>query len=205
MSTAKDLTRLEDLTPDPHNANVGTLRGDQLLNKSMDEYGAGRSILADKHGVIIAGGKTFEAAVERGLPIRVVRTDGSTLVVVQRTDLDLDDKRARVLAYLDNRVSEVGLEWDRDQIEKDLARGVQFGGMFSQQELDDVLKSSEVLFSNHILRFDTKEQFEQWERLEAHITKTYAHLPGADFGDGVSVHRVDGWVTDQLKRLSDEL
>jgi DNA modification methylase len=42
----------------------------------------------------------------------VVPTDGSKLVVVQRTDLDLNDKKARQLAVADNRAAELGLDWD---------------------------------------------------------------------------------------------
>ncbi|MGA3370686.1 MAG: hypothetical protein ABSC48_02880 [Terracidiphilus sp.] len=42
----------------------------------------------------------------------VVQTDGSQLVAVQRTDLSIDDLKARGLAVADNRSSEVGLEWD---------------------------------------------------------------------------------------------
>ena len=40
---------LKSLKPDPKNANVGTERGSALLEKSLREYGAGRSILLDNH------------------------------------------------------------------------------------------------------------------------------------------------------------
>jgi hypothetical protein len=48
-----------------------------------------------------------------------VETDGSELVVVKRTDLDLyseTDKRARQLAYADNKIAEVDLAWKPEQI-----------------------------------------------------------------------------------------
>jgi hypothetical protein len=50
---------IRDLTPDPRNANKGSERGTGMLEHSLRSYGAGRSILADKHGVIIAGNKTL--------------------------------------------------------------------------------------------------------------------------------------------------
>ncbi len=103
---------IKDLKPDPKNANKGTDRGRKAVAESLAKYGAGRSILADKHGRIVAGNKTFEAASKNGGRIRVVETDGEELVVVQRTDLDLDSKKGRELAIADNRSSEVGLEWD---------------------------------------------------------------------------------------------
>lgn len=101
------------ITPDPKNANKGTQRGRGLLEKSLREYGAGRSVLADKHGTLIAGNKTHEVATEIGLPVRIIQTDGNELVVVQRTDLDLaTDKAATELGIADNRVGEASLSWD---------------------------------------------------------------------------------------------
>lgn len=108
------------LKPDRQNANKGTQHGRGLLEKSLRKFGAGRSILADKDGNIIAGNKTLDAAAEIGLPVRVVETDGHELVVVKRTDLDLySDKAARQLAYADNKVAELDLEWDEEQIAAD--------------------------------------------------------------------------------------
>ena len=103
----------QDLTLDPKNANLGTARGRAMLAKSLETYGAGRSIVTDKHSTILAGNKTAEAARRAGLPITIVETTGEELVVVRRTDLDLDtDAAARELAYADNRVAEVDLQWD---------------------------------------------------------------------------------------------
>ena len=54
--------KLSSLTPDSRNANKGTARGRKLVRESLKRYGAGRSILLDKNGAIIAGTKTAEAA-----------------------------------------------------------------------------------------------------------------------------------------------
>jgi DNA modification methylase len=110
------------LTPDRENANEGTQRGRGLLEKSLRQLGAGRSILTDKDGNVIAGNKTLETAADIDLPVRIIETDGNELVVVKRTDLDLyseTDKRARQLAYADNKISEVDLAWKPDQIAVD--------------------------------------------------------------------------------------
>ncbi|MBI2758782.1 MAG: hypothetical protein HYX49_08900 [Chloroflexi bacterium] len=96
------------LKQDSHNANKGTDRGRELLKHSLQELGAGRSILADKNGNIIAGNKTFEQASALGLKMREIETNGDELVVVKRNDLDLyDGNKARELAYADNRVAEL--------------------------------------------------------------------------------------------------
>jgi site-specific DNA-methyltransferase (adenine-specific) len=134
--------KITDYTPDPSNANRGTERGLRLLDDSIGEVGLGRSIVVDKHGTIIGGNKTAERAVDRGFEDAIeVETDGQQLVVVKRTDLDLSDgdDRARRLAYLDNRVAELDLDWQPEQLLADLESGVDLSGMFSDRELEELL------------------------------------------------------------------
>lgn len=135
------VTSLPALRPDAHNANRGTERGRAMVEASLRRYGAGRSILVDRNGRIIAGNTTHEAAVDIGLTDAVVvKTDGRKLVVVQRTDLDLDDPTARALAIADNRTSEVGLSWDAGVLAELTADGtVDLSGLFSHAELADLL------------------------------------------------------------------
>ena len=76
---------------------------------------------------MIAGNKTIEAAVAAGMKsIAVIETDGSSLVAVQRGDLDLKkDQKARELAITANRVSEIDLSWDPailDELDVDLTK-----------------------------------------------------------------------------------
>ena len=64
------------IMPDRDNANAGTQRGRGLLEKSLRKLGAGRSILVDADGNVVAGNKTLEIAAQIDLPVRVVETDG---------------------------------------------------------------------------------------------------------------------------------
>ena len=133
--------KISDLKPDPRNANKGTQRGLRLLDDSLRELGAGRSILVDREGRIIAGNKTAERAADIGLEdVVVVETDGTKLVAVKRTDLDLEngDGRARRLAYYDNRVGELDLDWDVEAIGADLADGLDLSGLWEGYELEEV-------------------------------------------------------------------
>ncbi len=66
VTRIRDLT---DLTPDVRNANRGTARGRQLLGASLRAYGAGRSILVDRAGRVIAGNKTLAEARAHGIPV----------------------------------------------------------------------------------------------------------------------------------------
>lgn len=112
--------RVEDFQQDPRNANQGTELGQNLLEESLTQLGAGRSVLLDKNGYLIAGNKTTRTAGDIGMQDAIiVRTDGKTLVAVQRTDLDLStDPRATRLALLDNRVAEMDLKWDPDVLKQ---------------------------------------------------------------------------------------
>jgi len=137
----KSIKAIKDITPDKANANKGTQRGRGMVESSLRRYGAGRSILVDKDGNVIAGNKTIEAAEEIGLSVKVVQTDGTELVVVQRTDLDLyEDPAARQLAYADNRAAEVGIEWDAEQVAADLAAGVEVDLFFNADEIEAILE-----------------------------------------------------------------
>jgi len=137
----KATTDYGGIQPDRKNANKGTVRGRGMVEASLRETGAGRSILLDKDGRIIAGNKTFEAATDIGLPVRIVETNGKELVAVKRTDLDLDDDTgtARKLAYYDNRSAQVGLDWSAEQLLEDLATGLDLSSMFRQDELDALI------------------------------------------------------------------
>lgn len=128
-----------DYQPDPKNANRGTERGRGALEDSLRRHGAGRSILVDKHGVTIAGNKTLEVAAELGLAVREVETDGHELVVVRRTDLDLaTDPEARRLALADNRVGQLDLDFDPEQLAADVTAGLDVSGLWTELELGEV-------------------------------------------------------------------
>lgn len=140
MSHARrKIQSLDDLTPDPQNPNKGTARGQQQLAASLKNYGAGRSVLADRHGVILAGNKTVAEARALGLSVRVIETSGEELVVVQRTNLDLaTDPAARQLALADNRVGELNLNWDTTLLIGLKASGVDLESHWTPRELEQL-------------------------------------------------------------------
>lgn len=158
---------LTDLKPDRRNANRGTVRGRALLEDSLRRHGAGRSILADKHGNVIAGNKTLESAADIGLPVRFVQTDGTELVVVQRTDLDLDSDSGRSLAYLDNRVAELDLSWDVAELLADRDAGLDLAAVgFSDFELAQLL--GEVPDFDPLAEWQGMPAFEQDDQSPIH-------------------------------------
>lgn len=132
--------KIADLIPDDKNANLGTERGRYMIERSLTKLGAGRSIVVDKNGKIIAGNKTTETAVESGFEDTIiVQTDGTKLVVVQRTDLDLDtDAKAKELAIADNRTSEISLTWSAE-ILSELSEEIDLDDYFTENEMDNLL------------------------------------------------------------------
>ena len=109
---------IDSLRQDTHNFNRGTEEGQQLMERSFKELGAGRSILLDREGNIIAGNKSQEAARKAGIKrVRIVETTGDELVAVKRTDIDIDSAEGRRMALLDNLTTQVNLAWDPQEIE----------------------------------------------------------------------------------------
>lgn len=109
--------KLSELIPDDKNLNKHTQYGMSLLEKSVRGHKFGRSILVDKNNRIIAGNGIVETAANIGAEdIRIIETTGDELVVVKRTDVDLDTKEGREMALADNATSSADLEWDADNI-----------------------------------------------------------------------------------------
>ena len=152
------IRHLRDLTPDIKNANKGSERGQHLIEESLRQYGAGRSILIDKNGVIMAGNKTAENFGAIGLDdVIVVQTDGTKLVAVQRTDLDMmADPRARELAIADNRASEVSLDWNADVL-KELGEEIDLTKFWSADELAALLGEDAESIEDEGVAGDAKE------------------------------------------------
>ena len=110
--------KLSDLVFDDKNFNKHTEYGMSLIEKSIRNNGAGRSILIDKNNRIIAGNGVTEIAGQIGLDdVQIVETDGTKIIAVKRTDIDLDSKQGREMALADNATAAVDLEWDEEQIQ----------------------------------------------------------------------------------------
>jgi hypothetical protein len=108
---------ITELKQDEKNFNKGTAKGRKLMKKSFQELGAGRSILIDKDGNIIAGNKSQQSAQEAGIKkVRIIESDGTELIAVKRTDVSLDSKKGREMALADNATAKADIEWDPDLI-----------------------------------------------------------------------------------------
>ena len=75
---------MEKLKLDPRNVRKHGKRNQQVIGESLRELGAGRSILIDSSNTAVAGNGVLEQAKKLGFPIRIVESDGTELVAVQR-------------------------------------------------------------------------------------------------------------------------
>lgn len=137
--------KLSDYTPDPRNANKGSERGWRMVNDSIQEDGMGRSLVAAADRTLIAGNKTAENAADLGIEeVIEVTTNGKQVVVVRREDWqDGDDEHARRYAYRDNRAGELSLEWDAEQVLRDLGSGMELDDIFHDWEIEQLLIADE--------------------------------------------------------------
>lgn len=102
---------------DKRNYRIHNERNKKLIKKSLEECGAGRSIVVDNDGEIIGGNGIYEAWGNK--PVKVIETDGSELVVVKRTDLSTDDEKRKKLAVMDNTASDTA-EMNVEMVIEDL-------------------------------------------------------------------------------------
>ena len=177
-------TKITDIIQDDRNLNKGTEQGKQMITKSLQKFGAGRSILIDKNNRIIAGNKTHENAQELGMDdVLVVETDGSQLVAVKRTDIDIDTAKGREMALADNATVKVDLQWDEEQmksVSEDYGLDMEEWGVELDDSDDELLDIAESKISSSInyLEFGknkipiTEDELEQLEqRLEEYKNK----------------------------------
>ena len=104
---------IDELIFDDKNFNLHTAEGMALIERSLREHGAGRSVLIDKDNRLIGGNGVVEAAKAVGInKVKVVEVEGDELVAVKRKDVSLDSQKGRAMALADNATA---------------ARGVTFG------------------------------------------------------------------------------
>lgn len=136
------------ITFDKKNYRKHSEQNKKAIRKSLTECGAGRSVLVDKDGCLIAGNGVYEQAEKMGIKTRVIETDGTELVVVKRTDIGTDDPKRKTLALADNATSD-NVEWEYDLLNDDFGLDtledwdIHIAKTLSEDELNDLLVDAE--------------------------------------------------------------
>lgn len=159
------MSKIDELKFDDKNFNKHTEYGMSLLEKSLRENGAGRSILLDKDNNIIAGNGIIEAAGSVGLEnVKIVETQGDEIVAVKRTDVSLNSKKGRKMALADNATAKADLEWDFDNIMSELtpeeARGWGVDEIKTGLDSEKKIEDREPSITSSFITFDYSDEIE---------------------------------------------
>lgn len=169
---------------DKRNYRKHDKKNKSLIKKSLEKFGAGRSIVVDAEGEIIGGNGVYEQAQKLGLKTKIVETDGSELVVVKRTDLKTDDEKRKALAVMDNSTSDTS-EFDMELLTADFTVdeledfGIELPEDEEEQmEVPDVLEKEDndkpftvkLTFENYVALNAFREQYEEMIKSEYDVT-----------------------------------
>jgi hypothetical protein len=132
----REIRTLADLTPDKCNARKHGERNIGMLERSLEQYGAARSIVVDENGKILAGHGVVEAAANVGIEkVTPVEASGNEIIAVVRRGLT--EKQKAELALADNRTAELA-EWS-PEILKALSAEVDLEKFWTEKELEILL------------------------------------------------------------------
>ncbi len=93
-----------------------------MIETSLRELGAARSIVIDENDVILAGNGTVTSAPNAGISrVRVVDAEGDELIAVRRRNLS--DEQKKLLAVRDNAASDSS-EWEAEVVRRMVAEGM---------------------------------------------------------------------------------
>lgn len=109
--------QIKDLKQDKRNYRKHNQKNLDLIKKSVQEVGLGRSVVIDNENEIICG-NGLVSTLDKNTPVKIIETDGSELVVVKRTDLATDDEKRKQLAVMDNSTSDSS-SFDLDLLQAD--------------------------------------------------------------------------------------
>lgn len=100
------MAKKNEIKFDPDNFRKHSDKNKGIIRKSLEDLGAGRSVLLDKEDYLIAGNGVYEQAKELGLKVRIIESDGTELIAIKRTDLSQKDEKRKLLALVDNHASD---------------------------------------------------------------------------------------------------
>lgn len=202
---------MSEIKTDPKNVRVHDTKNREAIRRSLQELGAGRSIVVDKDGVTIAGNGVFAEARALGISVREIESDGSELIVIRRTDLAPDDPRRDALAVADNRAGDLSAFDDKAlaalleglDVEWVAAAGfdpADFAAEIAAQSSDapavvdaEVPFSQELMESNNYVLLLTRNDID-WLALQEHfgITPVYPKTQRGDRANRGLGRVVDG-------------
>ena len=187
---------MEEIKFDKRNYRKHNDKNKKLIRKSLQECGAARSIVVDSEGEIIGGNGVYGEAQRLKMPIKVIETDGTELVVVKRTDLKTGDEKRKRLAVLDNSTSDTS-EFDNNMLITDfnLEQLIDLGVEIKEKKenVEGEVPFTEELLEEHnyiVLYFDNSVDWLQAQTLFGDFIKKKQALNSKDGYRKMGVGRV---------------
>lgn len=132
--------KLSNFRPQKNNSNAHTQRGLKALSDAYSEVGYVAPMTAAANGEVLDGSARLEQAFDQFEDeALVIRHDGRRPIIMVREDVeDADDPRAKRISYGANRIGEIDLVWNPNQLLIDKEAGVDFNGLFHEDEFDEI-------------------------------------------------------------------
>lgn len=138
---------ISEFQQDPKNANLHTIRGQGMVTNSQQKRGFGRPGFTDSEGNVLGGNlSVMEVPADIGLgdgKVFVVESDGDIPILHKRRDVAPESEQAILLAIEDNQSAVVSVNFDPVQMLQRHEEGVDFSGLFYENELADILSKAE--------------------------------------------------------------
>lgn len=117
--------KLTEIKFDELNFNKGSVKGNALLEKSLQKFGFREAATLDKNGVLIGGNKRTAKAGEIGMEeVEIIKADPSKVYALQYDDIDIDTPQGRELALALNQTAKENIVFDAEVIEATLEEAV---------------------------------------------------------------------------------
>jgi hypothetical protein len=110
--------KLKDIKPDSRNTNKHTEYGMHTLDNSLEQVGIIESVTISNDNVIISGNARHEKIGQKFTnDAIIVETDGTTPVVIKRTDIESGTKEFHKASILANTVAQKNQNIDVELVE----------------------------------------------------------------------------------------
>jgi site-specific DNA-methyltransferase (adenine-specific) len=114
-----------------------------MVEASQRQRGFGRPGFAARDKTMLGGNLSImEVAPDIGLgngDVFVVETDGDIPIIHLRRDIEPGTDKAILLAAEDNQSALVSIDFDPERLAEEIAQGVDFGGVFTEEEQESTL------------------------------------------------------------------
>jgi hypothetical protein len=197
---------IESFRPQRRNLNKHSQRGMGALEASMRKHGYVAPMTAAADGEIIDGSARLETVANVFEDdVLIVHHDGTKPVVMVRDDIpNASTNEARAISALANRIAEINLTWDAEELLADLQSGVDFGTSFSNEEMDTFFAS---LVGKSSSRADDVDHDDLWQGMPEfeHENLTAIHSIKVHFAslEGMAkfAELVNQTITDKTKAI----